>query len=225
MADPLRETLFRAAGFAPDPPAQLSPDPLAGFTPDPPAGIEGTRIRAGNAMTRSRSAILDGARRCVEVSGTKITMSQVAAAAGVAKATLYNHFRTKDEVLGALLVDEVQRLIAAVSSAPLPDALARSAATLSDHPRLRALAGEPATLCALAVVDSESAGWGLACEAVDTALRGARRAGAAHVIRWLASFLTNPAEPADIADDVALLIAALPDRRAAADAAQEVHTA
>ena len=31
--------------------------------------------------------------------GTKITMSQIAANAGVAKATLYNHFRTRDAVL------------------------------------------------------------------------------------------------------------------------------
>ena len=30
-------------------------------------------------------------------------------------------------------------------------------------------------------------------------------------MRWLASFVINPAEPADIADDVALLVAALPD--------------
>ena len=67
-------------------------------------GVVGTRTRAGNAMNRTRAALLDGARRAVEMSGTKITMAQVAASAGVAKATLYNHFRTRDAVLSALVL-------------------------------------------------------------------------------------------------------------------------
>src|ERR1022692_2179669 len=61
-------------------------------------------VRPGSVLARSRTAILTGAGRAVEVSGTRVSMAQIAAAAGVAKATLYNHFRTREEVLGALLI-------------------------------------------------------------------------------------------------------------------------
>ena len=45
-------------------------------------------------------------------------MQSVAAAAGVAKATLYNHFRTKDEVAAALLAAELDRLTALAAGPP-----------------------------------------------------------------------------------------------------------
>ena len=93
MADPLFDTLFRSTARPAGPP------PIASAAP---VRETGTRTRAGNAMNRTRAALLDGARRAVESSGTKITMAQVAAAAGVAKATLYNHFRTREAVLDAL---------------------------------------------------------------------------------------------------------------------------
>ena len=61
------------------------------------------RSRAGNAMGRTRAAALDGARRVIAEHGLrKATMGDVAVRGGLAKATLYNHFRTKDElVVGA----------------------------------------------------------------------------------------------------------------------------
>ncbi|MGH8859636.1 MAG: TetR family transcriptional regulator, partial [Jatrophihabitantaceae bacterium] len=102
MADPLFDTLFRSTARPAAPPAIASAAPVR---------ETGTRSRAGNAMNRTRGALLDGARRAVETSGTKITMAQVAAAAGVAKATLYNHFHTREAVLDALLLDEVAVLV------------------------------------------------------------------------------------------------------------------
>jgi len=106
-ADPLIETLFRPAAAA------------SAVASAAPVRAPGTRSRAGNAMSRTRGALLDGARRAVEASGTKITMAQVASASGVAKATLYNHFRTRDAVLSALLVDEVRVLIERQDGKPL----------------------------------------------------------------------------------------------------------
>src|ERR1700760_960026 len=102
MADPLFDTLFRSTAIAAAPPAIASAAPVR---------EAGTRARAGNAMNRTRAALLDGARRAVEESGTKLTMSQVAVASGVAKATLYNPFRPRDAVLSALLEDETARLV------------------------------------------------------------------------------------------------------------------
>ncbi len=203
MADPLFDTLFRSTA------RPAAPPPIASAAP---VRETGTRSRAGNAMNRTRAALLDGARRAVETAGTKITMAQVAASAGVAKATLYNHFRTREAVLDALLLDEVTRLAVAADGLPLADALARTASALSDSPLLRTLARvEPATVAALGRIDRTARGWQQARAAVDTALAAEGRGGAEFVLRWLASFVLSPARPASIAGDLAVLVAALPD--------------
>ena len=62
--------------------------------------------------------LLAGAARAFAEHGLRrSTMQSVAAAAGVAKATLYNHFRTKDEVAAALLAVELDRLSALAAGA------------------------------------------------------------------------------------------------------------
>jgi AcrR family transcriptional regulator len=198
-SDPLFDTLFRPT---------TQPTEAASAAP---VRVAGTRSRAGNAMSRTRVALLDGARRAVEASGTKITMAQVAAAAGVAKATLYNHFRTRDAVLGALLADEVGRLIDQAAGRSLPDALTAAAQSLSENPLLRALAQrEPGTVATLARVDATAEGWRRARDAVRAAVAAADRGGAELVLRWLASHLVSPSEPAAVAADVEVLIAGLP---------------
>jgi len=212
--DPLFDTLFR--------PTTVSPA-IASAAPVREAG---TRSRAGNAMNRTRAALMDGARRAVEVSGTKITMAQVAAAAGVAKATLYNHFRTREAVLAALVQDEVSGLIARLAPLPLPDALAGAANELAHHPVLRTLARiEPATLARLGCVDTSAEGWRLAREGVAAALTLGGRAGTDTVVRWLASYLLTPASAAAVADDLAIVLAGLPDAPADAGSTETARTA
>lgn len=198
-ADPLFETLFRPTTL---PPAIASAAPVR---------ASGTRSRAGNAMSRTRGALLDGARRAVEASGTKITMAQVAAAAGVAKATLYNHFRTRDAVLAGLVVDEVTRLIDQCSAQSLAEALGTAANAIANHPLLRGLArAEPGTLAVLGCVDVRSEGWLLARDAVAKALAAESRGGAETVLRWLSSYMITPATPATISADLAVVLAGLP---------------
>ena len=162
-------------------------------------------------MARSRAAILDGARAAVEANGTKITMGQVAARGGVAKATLYNHFRAREDVLAALLLDEIDRLVATVADLQLPQALAAAAVAVSEHPLLEALGGQDTTtLAVLARVDVRTAGWARVARAVDHLLRRAGRGGTPTVLRWLSSFIIAPADEVDIAADVAVLISGLP---------------
>src|SRR5204863_3827131 len=77
----------------------------------PPRRERGLRSRAGNAMGRTRVAVLDGASRAVEKHGArKTTMADIANLAGIAKGTLYNHFRTKDAVYAAALDGAVRSL-------------------------------------------------------------------------------------------------------------------
>jgi AcrR family transcriptional regulator len=199
VSDPLFDTLFR--------PTTLSPLVASAA----PVREKGTHSRAGNAMNRTRAALLAGAARAVEVSGTKITMAQVAAAAGVAKATLYNHFRTREAVLAALLVDQVDAIVEAQAGKPLGTALVDAATAISTHPVRRGLARvEPAVLAALGVIDDSASGWQHARAAVAAALAAESRDGADTVLRWLASFLLSEAEPETIARDVAVLLAGLP---------------
>jgi AcrR family transcriptional regulator len=169
-------------------------------------------------MSRSRAALLAGARRAVEVSGTKISMSQVATAAGVAKATLYNHFRTRDAVLAALLDHEVDELLRQAAGLQLDEALLMTASTLSQHPVLLALARrEPATTVRLAQVDGEEPNWHRARLAVEQLLSAANRGGADTVLRWLASMMVTPGTDASIAADIAVLMAGLPSVQAPVD--------
>jgi AcrR family transcriptional regulator len=218
-ADPLFDTLFRSTAHAPN---SGESDSVGGadavdssLASSAPIHESGTRSRAGNAMGRTRAALLDGARRAVEQSGTKITMAQVAAAAGVAKATLYNHFRTREAVLTALLEHEISTLTTALAGrAALGDALGGAAEAVSGHPVVRTLAElEPATLARLAAVDTGVFGWALAGEHVCELLRTHGRAGGELVLRWLGSFITSPGDSARIADDVAVLLTGLPEAR------------
>lgn len=208
MSSPLIDTLFR--------PTTLSPIVASA----PPVRVRGTRTRAGNAMSRTRAALLTGAAQAVAESGSKITMAQVATAAGVAKATLYNHFRTREAVLAALVVDQVDRLIAAQADKPLATALTDTAEMIASSPLRRGLARvEPALLAAVGRIDLGADGWQHARAAVAAALAVESRGGADTVLRWLASYLLSPADAATIAADVAALLAGLPITEAQAQPA------
>jgi AcrR family transcriptional regulator len=146
------------------------------------------------------------------LSGAKITMAQVAASAGVAKATLYNHFRTREEVLTALLTDEVDALVHRLAERDLATALRWAAVAISNHPLLDALGDDPAVLANLSRVDVRSSGWVRVAEATERLLARAGRRGTPSVLRWLGSFVLAPADEQDIAADVAVLVAGLPPR-------------
>jgi len=77
-------------------------------------------------------------------------MQAVAAASGVSKATLYNYFRTKDEVVRGLVQVELARLTGLAAALPPDQALAALADEVGEHPVVRRLAAvEPETLTLL----------------------------------------------------------------------------
>jgi AcrR family transcriptional regulator len=164
------------------------PDPLAARRP---AAVPPSRTRAAGAMNRTRAGLVAGAARAFAESGLRrSTMQSIAVAAGVAKATLYNHFRTKDEVVAALLATELDRLGAVASPLPLDQALAALSDELGAHPVLRRLAEtEPETLAAMLTCDAER--WADLTDRLAEALRiDADAAGLA--ARWLAGVVLQP---------------------------------
>lgn len=169
-----------------------------------PVRERGVHSRAGNAMARTRAAVLDGAARAVEKHGArKATMADIASLAGIAKGTLYNHFRAKEAVYAAALDAGIRSLSAECCSAArddLTEALALAAERISGHPALRRVAAdEPATLAAL-VTPGDSPVWGLARSAVRDMLiaSGAATSSASidTVLRWLVSFIAAPSTDA-----------------------------
>lgn len=172
-------------------------------------------------MARTREAALSGAVRAVAARGVrKTTMGDIATFAGIAKATLYNHFRTRDDVFRAALEFEVERIAEAAlqrrddgTAAVLEEA----ARLVAEHPARRSIArDEPAVLAVLAAIDDTPI-WALARQRVSTLLDGwPPEAGPASmnsasvdlVLRFLVSQLMSPATPAQRTAGAQLLAAA-----------------
>ncbi len=192
--------------------SELSPaDPSAA-----PRRERGTRTRAGNAMGRTRRAVLDGAVRAVEKHGVRrATMADIASLSGIAKATLYNHFRTKNAVLAAAVDGAVRDLAEECAAVAVADGLARALAVaaerISTTGAVRRLAeDDPGALHPLTTV-GDGPLWAVAREGVDEVLAagGAEPSAPAVelVLRWLVSHVDAPA--GDPAAGAALLAAAL----------------
>ena len=168
-------------------PSSAPPSPVRGG----PEHLPGVHTRSGNAMNRTRAGLLSGAARAFAEHGLRrSTMQSIAAAAGVAKATLYNHFRTKDEVAAALLAVELDRLSALAASLPRDQALGTLSDELGAHPVLRRLATtEPELLTSMLAVDGER--WAELTTRLGAALR-VDGDGAELVGRWLLGVVLQP---------------------------------
>ena len=140
----------------------------------------------------TRAVLVAGAARAFAQQGVRAcTMQEVAEAAGVSKATLYNYFRTKDELSRALLGAELARLTSLAAALPAEQALAALADELGEHPVLRRLADvEPETLTAL--VDTDPEVFAELTARLAAAL-GADEDGAGIAVRWLLGIVLQPA--------------------------------
>jgi AcrR family transcriptional regulator len=186
-----------------------APRPTALPTGRGPGGRgSGRGIGAGGAMSRTRRGLLNGARTAFAERGLRrTTMQHVAAAAGVAKATLYNHFRTKDDVAGALLAFELDRLAALAAELPLTVAVPALAEEVGSHPVLRRLAEtEPETLTRMLATDPRR--WNDVVVALGTAL-GLTRPAAEVLSRWLLGLVLQPGDPSERGRQAAQMTAML----------------
>jgi len=178
------------------------------MTVDPsaaPVREAGVHSRAGNAMQRTRTALLDGAVRAIEKHGARrTTMADIAMLAGIAKGTLYNHFRTKEAVFAATLTAGITSLTqecVTVARDDLAEALALAADRVASHPALRRIAlDEPAVLAALVTVGDDGT-WATAKQGAGEVLTAGGAAGSQSdvdlVLRWLVSFVATPGHDLD----------------------------
>ena len=115
-------------------------------------------------MGRTRDGLLDGAVASIQRDGLRhLTMSGICTRSGVAKATLYNHFRTKADVLSAVVAREVDRVADVARSATSGGSLADGLSAAADYvatfaPGRAVAAGEPQALVPLLTAGS-GRGW------------------------------------------------------------------
>ena len=159
-------------------------------------------------MNPTRRGLLEGAARAFADNGLRrSTMQSIAAAAGVAKATLYNHFRTKDDVARALLAVEFDRLTDLAAARSPGEALAALSDALGGHPVLRRLAEvEPDVLAGLLAVDADR--WAGLRDRLAGALR-TDADGADLAARWLLGVVVQPGRSIDRHRQAALLATVL----------------
>ena len=160
------------------------------------------------AVGGTRAVLVAGAARAFAEHGLGATMQAVAAAAGVAKGTLYNYFRTKDEIARALLAAELERVTRGAAALPRPRALAALADEVGGHPVLRRLAeGGPESLAVL--LDLPPAVWaGLTARLA--AVLDTDDEGAGLAARWLLGVLLQPGRSSARHRAAARLAAVLP---------------
>jgi len=87
---------------------------------------------------RSRIAILAGAKEVIAAVGSyESLINEIAEKSEVSRATIYNHFSDREELMVALLTNEVERLISIAQSAPSKQqALYQLSRAISDDPAL-----------------------------------------------------------------------------------------
>ena len=168
--------------------------------------IVAPRSRSGNAMAKARAGILTGARRSLIDGGIKgLTMSGVADRGGVAKATVYNHFRTKQDVLAAVAMAEIDDAAEAAwpwLTRDLTTALVTAAEALATSAVVRAVVDRDPGVAASVFPAAEGPGGpcrnhaaALVADALATADRVASAVTVDLVLRWLAAVAVSPPDP------------------------------
>jgi AcrR family transcriptional regulator len=152
-------------------------------------------------MGATHEHLVDAAETCIVRDGLAgLTMSRVALRARVSKATVYNHFRTRDDLLSDVLdrrLDGLCLLALRVSAEQgAAAAVAAAADVIAENPVLRALAArEPQSLVVLAVPGSGER-WDRV-RAVTASVRGGQvdDVSVDLTLRWLASSILVPTAP------------------------------
>ena len=156
---------------------------------------------------RSRTAILSGAKIVItEVGSYESNMNDIAARAEVSRATVYNHFSDKEEMMLSLLESEILRLIDLAKKAPSKrDALYALSVEISKDPALRKMVVTDPLDIAKFVRVCDHPLWHVINEGL-TSLFGE---SAGVVLHWLIGQIASPLTPPESAQQADQLVRAL----------------
>ncbi len=143
---------------------------------------------------RSRTAILSGAKMVItEVGSYESNMLDIAARAEVSRATVYNHFSDKEEMMLSLLESEIRRLFEIAKRSPTKrDALFALSVEISNDPALRKMVETDPLDIAKFVTMTEHPLWAL----VKNFLTELFGDSAGTVLHWLIGQIASPLSPA-----------------------------
>ena len=142
-------------------------------------------------QNRTREAILQGAKsEIAEVGSYESNMVDISTKAQVSRATVYNHFADKEEMILALIESEIERLTELASKAPTPrDALFALSRDISKDPALAKMRETDPVDIAKFVTRSENPLWNLALE---NAMKLFGPTNGNLVLHWLISQIGSP---------------------------------
>ena len=157
---------------------------------------------------RSRIAILAGAKKVIaEVGNYESNMLDIAARAQVSRATVYNHFADKEEMMAALLESEIDRLHQLAVSAPSKEAaLFALSREISTDPALATMVRTDPTDIAKFVTLGIHPLWSKIAQGLSEVF-GAP--GAPLILRWLMGQIASPLTEAESELHAAALAKAL----------------
>ena len=112
---------------------------MTAFQDDAVGHLRAPPLRAD--AERNRRRIVDAARRAFAADGLGVSMTSVARAAGVGKATLLRHFAGREDLIAAVFADRMD------------DYLALTAKALTDPDAWRAFTGYVERVCAMQAAD------------------------------------------------------------------------
>jgi len=146
---------------------------------------------------RSRTAILSGAKIVItEVGSYESNMNDIAARAEVSRATVYNHFSDKEEMMLSLVESEIMRLADLAKKAPTKrDALYSLSMEISKDPALRKMVETDPLDIAKFVKVTDHPLWQL----IQSSLAAVFGESAGTVLRWLIGQIASPLTPAESA--------------------------
>ncbi|CAB4544667.1 DNA-binding HTH domain, TetR-type [actinobacterium SCGC AAA044-D11] len=145
---------------------------------------------------RSRTAILAGAKIVIaEVGSYESNMVDIAARAQVSRATVYNHFADKEEMMFSLLESEILRLADLAKSSPTPQgALQILSEEISGDKALRKMTETDPEDIAAFVTMGEHPLWAVVQEAL-TKIFGLNNYSL--VLHWLIGQIASPLTQAE----------------------------
>ena len=146
---------------------------------------------------RSRTAILSGAKIVItEVGSYESNMNDIAARAEVSRATVYNHFSDKEEMMMSLVESEIRRLYEVGKKAPTKrDALYAISLEISRDPALRKMVQtDPLDIAKFVTVTIHPL-WTLIKDSLDSLFGES----SGTVLHWLIGQIASPLTPAESA--------------------------
>ena len=160
----------------------------------------------GGVHRRTESAILKGTKSLIALHGvSNISMIEIADAAEVSRATLYNHYRDKNAVLEALVTFEIEKLVELAQRSGTPaDALETLSREISSDPALSSMRQHDADLLITIMTHAENPLYLVLAQCIYEATKS--EAGTGLAMRWLLGQVMQPISPKQSREQAEFLV-------------------